>query len=281
MRAPVVMLGSGRCGSTLLQRILNTSPEITIWGEHGGFLKGVANAYATLVKSEFVKNNLQNSYKLHRQLVGEFNDSGKSINWANPFNQEQIKNSFRSLLLEMFTSGLNPDRVHWGFKEILYGDQDRVVDMWDELFPDTLYIFSVREPYSVIKSMLIAWHRHKVAGADWAGLEPIAVNCAQRWASTNGGIIQWARRLENRSLLIRYEDLIREKEEPVERLFEFIGVPVPERALESFAIRVEQTGNSDLAPGVESFLCEKRKSIDPVIEKAAESLGYPLQSAAT
>lgn len=274
IRAPVVMLGSGRCGSTLLQRILNSSPEITVWGEHGGFLKGIANAYATLAKNEFVRKNLENSYSLHNQLVGEFNDSGKSINWVNPFNQETVRDSFRTLLMDLFASGLNAQKVHWGFKEILYGKQDRVVEMWDDLFPDTRYVFSIREPYSVIKSMLIAWHRHRVLRDDWIGLETVAVNCAQRWASAGNGMLQWLALVNGRSLLVRYEDLIERKEESVETLFDFIGVPMPEKAMESFAIRVEETGNSDLVPKVEAFLSDRRSQIEPIIEAPARLLRY-------
>ena len=39
---PIFLLGTGRCGSTLLQKILNSVENAMIYGEHGGFLKQVA-----------------------------------------------------------------------------------------------------------------------------------------------------------------------------------------------------------------------------------------------
>ena len=42
---PIFLLGSGRSGTTLLQKILNSADDVMIWGEHGGFLKPIARAY--------------------------------------------------------------------------------------------------------------------------------------------------------------------------------------------------------------------------------------------
>jgi hypothetical protein len=36
---PIFLLGTGRCGSTLLQKILNSVDNVMIYGEHGGFLR--------------------------------------------------------------------------------------------------------------------------------------------------------------------------------------------------------------------------------------------------
>jgi len=43
--APLLLVGSGRCGSTLLQSVLNTNPEFLIWGEHNRCLRQIAAAY--------------------------------------------------------------------------------------------------------------------------------------------------------------------------------------------------------------------------------------------
>lgn len=276
LRAPVLMLGSGRCGSTLLQRILNSSPDVTIWGEHGGALKGIANSYFTLTESEFVTENLRKSRGMHRRLIGGFRDFSMTINWVNPFDRPYVQRCFRRLLTDLFTRNLKRLRIHWGFKEILYNRQDRVVEMWRELFPETRYIFTVRSPYCVIKSMMIAWHQKKLIGFDRSEMEEVAMACAHRWVNANEGILLWRPSLGEKSVVVRYEDLLREKEAWVDRLFEFLNVPRPAAAMQPFSIRIEQTGNSKLGPAVDRCLSESKSAIDPVVRKTAEALGYSL-----
>ena len=42
---PIFLLGTGRCGSTLMQKVLNSVENVMIFGEHGGFLRQIAKAY--------------------------------------------------------------------------------------------------------------------------------------------------------------------------------------------------------------------------------------------
>lgn len=276
MRAPVIVLGSGRCGSTLLQRVLNTSPTVTIWGEHGGFLKGVANSYFTLTEKEPVKKFLRRSHALHKELVGEYHDSGVQINWVNPFDPPHVVSCFRRLILDLFARELDPLQIHWGFKEIRYNKQDRVVEMWRDLFPETLYIFSVRNPYSVIKSMMIAWHKENVARFERKDLEALAVDFARRWNDANRAILHWQQALAGKCLIVPYEQLVQSKEVWVDRLFEFLDVPRPPAALSPFLIHIERTDNSEFVPVVEAFLAEKKDVIDPMIQKTARALSYTI-----
>ena len=44
-KSPIFLLGTHRSGTTLLQRIVNSSEDAMIWGEHGGFLGDIAEAY--------------------------------------------------------------------------------------------------------------------------------------------------------------------------------------------------------------------------------------------
>ncbi|KAA3622570.1 MAG: hypothetical protein DWQ08_12670, partial [Proteobacteria bacterium] len=46
----IFILGRGRSGTTLLQRMLNQAAGVTLCGEHNGFLTGVAEAYDRQLK---------------------------------------------------------------------------------------------------------------------------------------------------------------------------------------------------------------------------------------
>jgi hypothetical protein len=54
---PIFVFGSGRSGTTLLQTILNSYKDICISGEHGGFLKGIAESYFSFHKAN-IKNKI-------------------------------------------------------------------------------------------------------------------------------------------------------------------------------------------------------------------------------
>jgi len=49
-KSPIFLLGTGRSGTTLLQRIINSAEDVIIWGEHGGFLSQVSEAYFFNIK---------------------------------------------------------------------------------------------------------------------------------------------------------------------------------------------------------------------------------------
>lgn len=51
MKSTIFLLGSGRCGSTLLQRALNAHPDVVMYGEHEGFLGPLSNAYDKLTRT--------------------------------------------------------------------------------------------------------------------------------------------------------------------------------------------------------------------------------------
>ena len=48
---PVFLVGTGRSGTTLVQRLLNSYSDTLIWGEHAGFLQQYSEAYNLLSKS--------------------------------------------------------------------------------------------------------------------------------------------------------------------------------------------------------------------------------------
>jgi hypothetical protein len=52
---PIFLLGTGRCGSTLLQKILNSVDNVMIYGEHGGFLRHIAEAYFLNLEDEKIE----------------------------------------------------------------------------------------------------------------------------------------------------------------------------------------------------------------------------------
>jgi hypothetical protein len=151
---PVLLAGSGRCGSTLLQSVLNTNPEFLIWGEHNGFLRQIAAAYYDAAHPRFPdQSGLDEADRIKK-----LRDSRRWPAWDNLCGTEEFRERFRAFIRSFFAdpAGRSP---RWGFKEIRYGltADDRTLRLMFDCFPETRLLILVREPEATIFSVLSHW----------------------------------------------------------------------------------------------------------------------------
>ena len=151
---PLLLLGSSRSGTTLFQRILNSYDDVIIWGEHSGFLRQLSDSYFHLKDSSSMDEFSFPQARGNRVDIGEYKNPKQWQAWNNWFTKNDIKDAFKefteSFFLSQWGSGLN----FWGFKEIRYGEDDRVIDYFMELIPSTKVVVIFRNPLNVIESQL-------------------------------------------------------------------------------------------------------------------------------
>ncbi len=199
---PIVVSSLGRSGSTLLQRVLCSHPEVTVWGEHLGFLKDLRSARDRLAASA---DQLSRGFDSRDALVGAFADVNISEH-VNPFDLAGFEDQLRQTIVDLFASGL-PPRTAWGFKEIRYDGDD--LEFFATLFPGSRFVILAREPGEQISSALRAPWRQK--------LHPER-NRAKLDAAIRSNYITWTRRhdsyrrfIESTSNLVvtlRYQDMV-------------------------------------------------------------------------
>lgn len=141
MATPLFCFSSGRCGSTLFQQILNATGECAIQGEHGGLLSGVAESYFRIKETESFSEKL---------LSGS-----PHLAWENLFGPDEFDQAYRDFVEALFRDGTAVK--YWGFKEISYGDGDRVIDFLRAIFPAATIVFLVRHPVDTVASKVNAW----------------------------------------------------------------------------------------------------------------------------
>lgn len=151
---PIFVISIGRSGSTLIQRLLNCSPLLTIWGEHGGYLEGFANAFFHIQDSEHNTYNMNLGYRKRDLVIGELAAPGLSIPWIQPIAASDLFHIHRDLLRSIFCTSL-PKGIRWGFKEIKYGK--RVMRYLISLFPRARFVINGRDPRDYIFSRIRAW----------------------------------------------------------------------------------------------------------------------------
>ena len=284
MKEPIIILGPGRCGSTLLQRILNTSAEITIWGEHAGFMKGLAQSYYVITESEHIHNNYYSRKNLDSSIIiGSLKDYNQSINWVNSFDKQSTLKNYRDLIIKQLNTGLNTEKITWGFKEILYTKNDRVMDMLLELFPSCKIIFSLRNPFNVIKSMILSWSNQnllktQLENQDFTKLSQSVIVYATRWNNIVSSFQYWIMEKKISCYVEKYENLIAEPEKSIKNIFDFLDLPMPKTALKPMSFKVELSQDSPYKSEVGQIIRSLHKDVWQIVGNTAEYFNYNMNS---
>ena len=217
---PIFILGTGRCGSTLLQKIINSVDDAMIYGEHGGFLKEIAKAYFINLENEKIQKYIMAkniSAKDPASVLEILKNPRLWSAWTNWYNKEAIRDNFRSFIESFFNPGSLKHKMYWGFKEIRYGPGDRVMEMLSDLYPEARFIFIIRHPVDVVASKI------SVRMSD--GIEADA----HKWAEQNAFFLSFGRKNSRRSIIVRYEDLINKDGLQLKQLFDWLGFSASDR----------------------------------------------------
>lgn len=229
---PVIILSPGRSGSTLLQRYLNCSQDLVVWGEHGGFIRSLAAGYNVLL--EDTRDLLFDEFEAARHapfLIGSGIPVGVDIEWTNSFTREDFREAHRNLIVDLLTVDVPPAK-RWGFKEIRYGATE--ITFLRELLPECQFVFIVRNPVEALASMIASWSSDKKLWyeSQWSEGESERAKANAEIGAFGEHLSTIAESLRRgydpaRDHLIRYEDLIAEPEARVRAVCAFLEVKPP------------------------------------------------------
>jgi hypothetical protein len=207
---PLLVLGAGqRCGSTLLQRLLSSHPDVHIWGEHAGQLRPLL-AVAARTKTWAAT---EGSWGRQEFAAGGYQSFMANVTpepgWVDEATRRFIGTLFGEPALAM-------GRKVWGFKEVRYGLPE--AQAIQRLFPGTRVIHVVRDPRDVLRS-LDAWERNRIA---WPrGKTRAAVN---DWLRIATSFLSLDETDMPPVLRLRYEDIIRAPAATCQRIGEHTGL---------------------------------------------------------
>lgn len=136
----ILICATGRSGSTTLQRILNTMPNTNITGENDNAILHLLEFYKSIKcdliinspYSEFIKNNIKPC-------------------WYNHFSKDAMVDEIKKMIVKFLNHDNNCNIL--GFKEIRYNNNNiHLLNEFKELFPNTKFIFHIRNPENQCKS---------------------------------------------------------------------------------------------------------------------------------
>lgn len=226
--SPIFVASLGRSGSTLLQRVLNVHPQVTIWGEHGGMLKGITEA-CTALQHEANTKNLESGRELRDSVVGELTDKENFYPWVSPFTTSDVVGAFRATLLDLFTRGLSPE-IRWGFKEIRY--DEAVLRALMSLFPKAHLVMLARDLEGHVSSRFFAFGNRDYdfdSDEGRADAKKKVENMTEGWLRRYEGMLKIAEEMPERCSYVAYSDLVNGSER-IPALFRELGESVPDAA---------------------------------------------------
>ena len=140
-----VLAGGSRTGSTLLQRLLISTGEIMIWGEHGGLLldglQRMVAGMAQWIETEGARH------------FDRFTSEGWN-SWipnVNPPHEAFVEGARAALMRSLAVPAAELGYQRWGFKEIRY--TGGAVELLKMLFPNAAIIVLVRNPEAALRSI--------------------------------------------------------------------------------------------------------------------------------
>jgi Sulfotransferase family len=197
LERPIILIGAGRSGSTLLARMLNAHPHVQFLLETD-FL--IARIWREIWDNRlFWVHSLNSQYHVMREPTSARGPQVTIPSDAIDAAKEQAFRSVRRLFAELMQVG--PGNAVWGFKEIWNGNPAVAQIPWSvyqNVFPRARWVHLVRDPFSFVQS-----------SAQWSQL-PLTACLLKEELSHWQQVVEWSQRLTNTPdfFEIRYEDLI-------------------------------------------------------------------------
>lgn len=264
---PIFVFGcSHRCGSTLLQRLLNSAPQILIWGEHNGYLNDFFWNLGNLRKWAFQHNEerlrfVENGYD---NFLANMSPDGESI-------QEASRNHLISLFA---LPAAKLGRKIWGFKEVRYGVE--VALALQALFPEMRVIHLVRHPVDVYLSL-----------KNWEELDPgwdhvFTEQSMNNWIRINRGFIDAKDQIDS-LLQVKFEEMTADPKGFIRQLARFLNIPARNFRREVFTRKLtnyeEPETRIKRSKPTRSDLSEKDKDLlsRAELHEIASAYGYHIE----
>lgn len=281
-KSPIFLLGTHRSGTTLLQRIINCSEDTVIWGEHGGFLSQIAEAYFFNFEDKTILHNIPNHinpFHTPQATVRQLKNSKLWPAWCNWYSQKEVQDIFRSFIENFFNPPNLKKNVSWGFKEIKYGQGCRTLEMLSDLYADAKFVFIIRNPIDVVAASCFKYIKKKSGLGNQLTIlqaKEVQENCeflikkeAEAWRKQNIYFMNFKEKNSHKSLLVTYEDLISEPNIP-ESILKWLGVSYSNEKILKILEMKEGRGESITTGGGKPRSILNNNQIDKIREITQE-----------
>lgn len=245
MPIPVFILSMPRAGSTLLQRLLATHPQIATISESHLLLPFI---YPLRQRGVYAEYDHKYTHLGFRNFIAGL-DGG----------QAAYLDAVREFALGLYGQVAGPGARYFVDKA---GALSLVVDELLKMFPDGKFVFLWRNPLAVVSSMMLSWRAgrwsvHEYEVYLFRGLPALADAYREGAAG---------------AAAVRYEDLVVRPEATASRIFEYLDLSPTEADVTGFS-DVRLTGGLGDLPGMQKY----REISQEPLSKWKATLANPLR----
>ena len=209
MAPPVIVLGVGRSGTTLLRVMLDRNSEIAIPYE-SFFVTPLAHRHGSRPNLDDFLDDLGRFYQLY--------EWGISADDVRPRLREGMTTG-QAIAAVFAVYAEHEGKPRWGDKTPLYMQH---LPLLERLFPDAVWVHLVRDGRDAALSFLSL--PEGFSGKTWA-LPRTAARFAARWRTEILAARRLGTHVGGRYLELRYEDLVTEPERELRRVCEHASLP--------------------------------------------------------
>jgi hypothetical protein len=259
--SPVFVLGGGgRTGSTLVQRLLISTGEIMIWGEHAGVLLDGLHRIVSGMQAWIGQEGAGHLEWFRQQGWNAW------IANINPSHEAFVAGARAALLEALATPAAHMGYRRWGFKEIRYNGA--AVSLLKMLFPDAPIIVLVRHPADALRSIKVTTWYEKDHGA-----RPETFLAA--WAAISASLAAAASKFDG-VLVLHYEDLVGEPERFVTAVAKHVSIEANRFDRAAIATRVRGAPGAPMPEPAALDARDRAALAASSVREAAAALGYRL-----
>ncbi len=213
-QGPVIVIGAGRSGSTLLNRVLNAHPSIIMHGELNELI-GLLWQKFMACEPIVVQRDARDFYHLEDSQAGKAGGARYgTLHALAEHERSRVGRIIQQAVMDLLQIDLEMGRL-WGFQEIwISGTSKSRWDGIDYAFPDAHFLHIVRHPLDFARSVA-DWHRRKLDG------DELRENL-NKWVDYRDANL--ARMETARYTRIKYEDLIRDPQVALKPFLERVGL---------------------------------------------------------
>jgi len=248
-QAPILIIGAGRSGSTLLSAIFHNHSKISFFGE-------------SYFLAPFVWERIFNEYGLVMKYLSAWrNHKGLPDSEFRKDQRKRIGKCIAKFITDIML--IDNKASFWGYKEIWNGSPHFETFQWDifrQIFPNAAYVHLVRNPIDFAIS---------TAGRDGDRFtRKVLIGQLENWVSIHEHSLRC--RQTQRYYLQKYEDLVHEPKKEMMKLLEWLNVPWDPQCLKAFQTRyVPSTRNP-----IEDYSIFKRPIRVHNLKKHMDTLGF-------
>ena len=196
---PVFLISLPRAGSTMLQRILMSHPEVASKSEPWLMLPLIYMLRQDGLVSEYGHRNA------YRAVI--------DFTQALPQGKQDYYESLRHFACELYQKQCSQDEQYFLDKTPRYY---LIIKELAEIFPEAKFILLVRNPLQVISSIIRTFSYNNLSK-----LHFYQIDMLQGFHKMAEGI-EW---LGERAIVVKYEDIIKDQERTLDRLFKYLLLP--------------------------------------------------------